>query len=302
MRTPYPFEGEGVHHKDLSHMVEGGQDTKAPIPDNESMLTLSIRPSASNSRRRVTSIALPGSNTLTTIRSAGSTEKENHFRGLEFDDQELFRQLKLAYAELSGPWRFLSARSLKRIVISGAASRAAEAGYGWLHSRRSPRELAFKGLIDTFSEDKILAHYHRPAMGKSRYAFVHWAHRLAAAENRRAPERENARREVEGNLVRKLDQPEGLEFVLSWSILRLSLALLSVLILAVSAVLLWTFLGRSTTFDDLETGEPGGISVHGSGFMNAGDRVGTGMAMGICVLLIGLSTIAGWMGLSWLVI
>lgn len=302
VRTPYPFEGEGVHHKDLSHMVEGGQDAKAPIPDNESVLTLSIRASASNNRRRVTSIVLPGSNTLTTIQSAGSTEKENHFRGLEFDDQELFRQIKQAYAELSGPWRFLSARSLKRIVISGAASKAADAGYGWLHSPRSPRELAFKGLKDTFSEDKILAHYHRPAMGKSRYAFVHWAHRLAAAENRRAPERENARREVEGNLVRKLDQPEGLEFVLSWSILRLSLAILSGLILAVAAVLLWTFLGRSTTFDELEGSEPGDMKVHGSGFMNAGDRVGTGMAMGICVLLIGLSTIVGWMGVSWLVI
>ncbi|KAM0718277.1 hypothetical protein Q7P37_006609 [Cladosporium fusiforme] len=299
VRTPYPFEGGGVRHKYLSHMVEGGQNLKTPLPSTESVLTLSIRPSASNSRRRVTSIVIPSSNILSTIRSAGSAEKEKHFRGLEFDDEEFFRQLKQSYVHLSGPWRILSARSLKRIVVSGVASKAADAGYGWLHSPRSPRELAFSGLKDTFSEDKILAHYYRPAMGRSRYAFVQWAHRLAAVEDRQAPFRADERNEGEGNLVRKLDQPEGLEFVLSWSILRLSLALLLVLFLAVAAVLLWTFLGRNTTFDAAGSGE---VSMQGGGFMGAGDRVGTGLAMGICVLLVGLSSIAGWMGVSWLVI
>lgn len=302
VRTPYPFEGAGLHHKDLSHMTEGDQGLRTPTMNTESVLTLSIRPSASNGRRRVTSIVIPGSNTLSDVRSAGMSEKEKHFRGLEFDDQEFFNQLKQAYTQLSGPWRFLSARSLKRIVVSGIASKAADAGYGWLHSPRSPRELAFKGLKDTFSEDKILAHYYRPAMGRSRYAFVHWAHRLAAAESRHTPMTGSARGEKEGNLVRKLEQPEGLEFVLSWSILRLSLALVTVIILAVAAVLLWTFLGRNTTFENSIASEPGEVSIHGSGFMGAGDRVGAGLAMGICVLLVGLSSIAGWMGVSWLVI
>ena len=165
VRTPYP---DGLRRKDLSHITEDAPDPNTPLPHIESVLILSIRPSKKNSRRRVTTVAIPASNGFSAVRSASSPEKETHFRSIEFDDKEFFQQLQKSYASLSGPWRFLSARSLKRIVVSGAASRAADSNYGWLHSPRSPRELAFKGLQDTFGEDKILAHYHRPAMGKSR--------------------------------------------------------------------------------------------------------------------------------------
>jgi hypothetical protein len=266
----------------------------------ESVLTLSIRPSKENSRRRVTTIVIPATNGFSAVRSAGSTEKEKHFHGIEFDDKEFFQQLQKAYASLSGPWRFLSARSLKIIVVSGAASRAADSNYGWLHSPRSPRELAFKGLQDTFGEDKILAHYYRPAMGKSRYAFVHWAHRLAAAESRQL---HSGHLDADGDLVHKIEQPEGLEFVLSWSILRLSLALILVLAASIAAVLLWIFLGQSRTFMTPDSFNPQDTTtIYSGGFRGAGDRVGAGVVMGICVLLIGLSSTAGWMGLSWLVI
>jgi hypothetical protein len=265
----------------------------------ESVLTLSIRPSKKNSRRRVTTIIIPATNGFSAVRSAGSTEKEKHFHGIEFDDKEFFQQLQEAYASLSGPWRFLSARSLKRIVVSGAASKAADSNYGWLHSPRSPRELAFKGLQDTFGEDKIIAHYYRPAMGKSRYAFVHWAHRLAAAETRHSP---SGSVDANGDLVHKIEQPEGLEFVLSWSILRLSLALTLVLMASVAAVLLWILLGPSRTFMNPDTFNPADTMTRSGGFRGAGDRVGAGVVMGICVLLIGLSSMAGWMGVSWLVI
>jgi hypothetical protein len=43
-------------------------------------------------------------------------------------------------------------------------------------------------------------------------------------------------------------------------------------------------------------------TIYSGGFRGAGDRVGAGAVMGICVLLIGLSSMAGWMGLSWLII
>ena len=297
VRTPYP---DGLRRKDLSHITKDAPDPNTPLPHIESVLTLSIRPSKKNSRRRVTTLAIPASNGFSAVRSsATSTEKETHFRSIEFDDKEFFQQLQKSYASLSGPWRFLSARSLKRIVVSGAASRAADSNYGWLHSPRSPRELAFKGLQDTFGEDKILAHYHRPAMGKSRYAFVHWAHRLAAAESRQSP---SGRVDVDGDLIHRIEQPEGLEFVLSWSILRLSLALILVLVASVAAVLLWTLLGQSRTFMNPDSFNLDGTMIQNGGFRGAGDRVGAGVVMGICVLLIGLSSMAGWMGLSWLVI
>ncbi|GAB7324881.1 hypothetical protein MBLNU13_g08704t2 [Cladosporium sp. NU13] len=296
VRTPYP---DGLRRKDLSHITEGAPDPTTPSPHVESVLTLSIRPSKKNSRRRVTTIVLPATNGFSAVRSAGSTEQEKHFHGIEFDDKVFFQQLQKAYASLSGPWRFLSARSLKRIVVSGAASRAADSNYGWLHSPRSPRELAFKGLQDTFGEDKILAHYYRPAMGKSRYAFVHWAHRLAAAESRQIA---GGRLDADGDLIHKIEQPEGLGFVLSWSILRLSLALLLVLVASVAAVLLWILLGQSRTFMNPDSFNPDNTATYNGGFRGAGDRVGPGVVMGICVLLIGLSSVAGWMGVSWLII
>jgi hypothetical protein len=90
--------------------------------------------------------------------------------------------------------------------------------------------------------------------------------------------------------------------VLSWSILRLSLALLFILVASVAAAFLWILLGSSTTFTNSDSYDPGDMAIQRSGFRNAGERVGAGLVMGICVLLIGLSSMAGWMGVSWLVI
>jgi hypothetical protein len=289
-------------------MTEGVPDANTPGSNAESVLTLSIRPSKPNTRRRVTSIVIPASTThRSTATATKSPEKSRPLAhsisssSPDFDDQEFFQALQKAYAQLSGPWRFLSARSLKQIAVCGPASRAADSNYGWLLSPRSPRELAFKGLHDTFGEDKVLAHYRRPAMGKSRFAFVHWAHRLAAAESRQlslmSPLQQPAgRREEEGpDLVRKTEQPEGLEFVMSWSVLRLSIALGLVLVASVLATLLWILLGQSTSFANLD---PSSVLesdelMQGSGFRGAESRVGAGLLMGISVLLVGLSSIAG---------
>jgi len=227
------------------------------------------------------------------MRSKSIGEKERHFKAIDFDDEQLFKELQSCYRELAGPIRFFSARSLARIVVSGPASKAADAGYGWLHQPRSPRSLAYKGLNDTFSEEKIMQNYRRPRLGRSRYAFVQWAHRLAAAPPVRTPQPEDSVEEtVNRDLTRKMEQPEGLEFVLSWSITRILLALLVILISSIAAALLWIFLGRNTIAGQTSEG----------GYRDAGDRVGTGTLMGICVLLVGLSGMAGWIGVSWLVL
>ncbi|KAK0660230.1 hypothetical protein DIS24_g3496 [Lasiodiplodia hormozganensis] len=44
---------------------------------------------------------------------------------------------------------------------------------------RSPRYLASQGLKDTFSEENLLAHFRKPRLGRSRFAWVLWASRLA---------------------------------------------------------------------------------------------------------------------------
>ncbi|KAK1037256.1 hypothetical protein LTR33_016249 [Friedmanniomyces endolithicus] len=275
VRTPYPSTPDKVHRKDFGHDTPSTLET-SPSLAVESELTLGIRPS----------------NEFSAIRSRSITTKERHFKALDFDDEELFRQLRLRYRRLSGPMLFLSARSLRRIVVSGPASKAADAGYGWLHQPRSPRVLAYRGLSDTFSEEKILQHYRKPALGRQRYAFVHWAHRLAAAPPVRTPQGDDdVRQTVEVDLVRRMEQPEGLEFVVSWSIARIMLVIAVILALSIGAALLWVFLGRNTVFGGLPHG----------GFHDAGDRVGSGVLIGICIILIGLTSMAGWLGVSWLV-
>lgn len=235
----------------------------------------------------MTSLTIPASNDYTAVPGGSLGSKERHFRALDFDDAEFFHQLRRSYKELSGPIRLFSARSLKRIAVNGPATKAADLGYGW----RSPRIRAYKGLSDTFSEEQILQHYRNPALGSSRYAFVQWAHRLTAAHPARTPqgEDENGERR-DGDYFTQLYQPEGLEFVVVWSVPRIISALALVFLLAMIAVLLWIFLGKQTAASIPPVG----------GYRDAGDRVATALLMGIFVLIAGLSGIAGWLGVSWL--
>lgn len=324
VRTPYPSSPESIqpHRKDFHRSPPPVPESPAIPPSTDLLLTLSIRRSNPNSPSRVTTLTIPHSNNYSTVRTNEKSQSVGHTLSHHYDDQDLFRQLRLSYKHLSGPFiRLFSARSLARIAINGPATRAADAGYGWLLSPRSPRLLASRGLTDSFSEEKILHLYRHPREGRSRFAFVHWASRLAAATDDTLlpprtpadhhPEQDGdargmgdvARKFPHDSLVVRAEQPEGLEFVVCWSARRISIALLLVVILAILANLLWVFLGTQTT--------PGGggdwPDVFGgpaaaAGFKGAGDRVGTGVLVGVLVLLIGLTTFGGWLGISWLVL
>lgn len=299
IRTPYPFSPETVHRKDFGYQQQPAEPIPPVSTTSESILTLSIRRTRAHSQPCVTTITIPATNDFTAVRHSGIRQKEQHFKALDFDDAALFRQIRVAYNQLSGPARLLSARSLSRIVVSrpnAAALDPSSPSSGWLHAPRSPRELAYRGLNDSFSEEKILRNFRRPGTGKGRYAFVHWAHRLAAAPPTtpiRTPRPgEDADELRERDLVRRAEQVEGLEFVVSWSAIRIVAVLMVVLVASVAAALLWTLLGKNTVVL--------GDGKH-AGFRGASDRVTSGVLMGICVLLLGLSSMAGWLGLSWLV-
>lgn len=285
IRTPYPFPLSSERHIQFRPSSSPPPTAATATSSTESILTLSIRRSNPNSKLRLTSLTIPASNDYTAVRGSSLGAKERHFRALDFDDAQFFLEIRHCYRDLSGPLRFVSARSLKRIAVSGSATKAADLGYGW----RSPRILAYKGWSDTFSEEQILRHYRKPELGKSRYAFVQWAHRLTAAAPARPPQAEDSTITQDG--CDSLGQTEGLEFVVAWSVRRILAALSLVFVMSIAAVLLWTYLGKQT---------PGSVPSHG-GFRDGGDRLATGFLMGICVLIAGLSGIAGWLGVSWLV-
>ena len=384
IRTPYPFPPSSERHIQFQTSSSPPPTAATATSATESILTLSIRRSNPNSTLRLTTLTIPASNDYTAVRGSSLGARERHFRALDFDDAQFFLELRRCYRDLCGPLRFLSARSLKRIAVSGPATKAADSGYGW----RSPRVLA-QG--DTFSEEQILRHYRKPELVRSRYAFVQWAHRLTGAALARVSQtedntmnsrdlcarpntlptgmtsrttqgddsfvtREGASSDLfarpnlspafipsrttqeddstvvhdEGGLfpprglfpLRSLFarpntlpagqpsrtlpgddstvvqggrglfvQQEGLEFVVAWSVWRILAALTLVFVLSIAAVLLWTFLGKQT---------PGSMPSHG-GFRDVGDRLATAFLMGIVVLVAGLSGLAGWLGVSWLV-
>lgn len=296
IRTPYPYspEHERRRRKDLAQLRGSVADPDALVElGDETVLTLSLRRSNPNAKSRISTLLIPPAKTTSS-----------------FDDEAFFRALRLAYAGLLPlPYRFLAARSLARISVTGAASRAADAGYGWLvQSPKSPRALATKGLTDTFGEDKILRLFLRPREGRGRYAFVYWARRLAAAEEGlRMPriqddDADAAQRDVELKAALDHPPPEGLEFILSWSVPRICLVLGFILVASIAASLVWVFLGRNTVATGYGLVKPGQVPVAGGGFRDAGDRVASGLVMGICILLVGLSGMGGWVWFSWLVV
>ena len=310
VKTPYPFRA--IHRKEFGRQFSASEPTLRSPRVHDSILTLSIRRSNPNSRLRLSTLTIPANSEFSAVKNRHSTSGGKEYTPQDFDDAELFRQLRRHYKDLLGPWRYFSARSLTMICVSGDASKQADSGYGWLLTPRFPRTLAHKGLNDTFSEEKLLRFFHDPsAAGKSRYAWVSWAHRLADApaistplplpselpsavpDSARSPASAATASTVNNrfSMIRRAEQHEGLEFVVSWSVRRILLALTSVLVLSLAATLLWVFLGELSH----------GVG-RGAGFMGAGDRVVGGVVMGICVLLIGCFGIGGWIGVSWLVL
>lgn len=312
VKTPYPFRA--IHRKEFGRQFSASEPTLRSPRVHDSILTLSVRRSNLNSQLRLSTLTIPANSEFSAVKNRhhSSDRGGQEYTPQDFDDAELFRQLRHHYQSLLGPWRHFSARSLTMICVSGDASKQADSGYGWLLTPRSPRTLAYKGLNDTFSEEKLLRFFHNPsAAGKSRYAWVSWAHRLAdapatttplsppaalasaAPDTARTPASAGTTPTVNNrfSMIRRAEQHEGLEFVVSWSVRRILLALILVLVLSLAAPLLWVFLGKGSH-----------SSAGDAGFLGAGDRVVAGVVMGICVLLIGCAGVGGWIGISWLVL
>lgn len=351
VRTPYPFASPQSQRK-FSPLPISAATTGPFTPPAESLLTISIRRSNPHSRARTTTVTIPAapngsafaSPTLPSHlhnarfsfqRAADQTETEQHLREIDFDDETLFLHLRSTYAALvPGAFRYVSARSLRRIIVIGSASRAADARYGWLasprgpkrspgHSSRSPQSTAWDdrrltgpgpgagGSETTVGEEKIMQCFQKPKTCRGRYAWVHWARRVGNASSLQplsSPEFLREKDEYEGGAETSRNrtqhtETEGLEFVVSWSWRRIALALAVVLVLSIAVALLWIFIGRGGGSDSsgLVTGGRPAATQGAGGFRDAGDRVAAGVLVGICVLLLGVVGVAGWLCLSWLV-
>lgn len=109
----------------------------------------------------------------------------------------------------------------------------------------------------------------------------------------------------------------AVEFVEGWSVRRIALAVILVVVLSVAATVLWTtfgveasFVARGGSSSGDGSGNGNGEDVFGGkgtrealegGFRGAGTRVGTGVLLGLLVLFLGWTGVGAWVVLSWLV-
>lgn len=306
VRTPYPF---GFRRPQPRSPLGSAMSPNQP---QESILVLSIRwhQQQTHSARKVTQLTIPADLNIPAakMKVASPRTKEKHFDTLDFDDAQFFRQLKKSYAKLAGPLRFLSARHLKSIEVCHSSYLDPRSIPSFPESPstplycapmpRSPRLLASQGLADSFSTSELTKLYRNPRLGKAKYGWVHWAHRLASvtgpsplfhppAPNPPADSPEARGQTQDGERdVEKGVCAAGLEFVEGWCVWRIALAITMVIFLAVAASLLWIFLG---------------LSVLPVGYRGAGSRIGEGAAFGIFVLLLGWAMVGGWVWVSGLI-
>ncbi len=337
VRTPFPFPTKSSPLATGNHATRTSTDRTPWVQRTDSVLTLSVRrPHAPNGRRVVRLIvpadmdfSAPAVGSSSSESKRTSKQNEKHFTSLDFDDMTFFLRLRHAFYDTllgrspTSRWwrRHGSARTLKRIIVvtvpsdKGATSEEPNIlpdGAGYTRSvlsPRSPRFLARTGFSDTFSEEKLLQHFRRPAMGKARYAWVQWAHRLGGLmdEEKSYHKRGNsgtARAPVglgngsprgpvgraQQDKERDVDAVGGLEFVEGWCVWRVSLAVVLVVLASVAVLVLWVLLGPA--------------QVNTAGQINrlsgAGARVETGFIMAVLVLLFGWTGVGLWGGLSWL--
>lgn len=247
----------------------------------------------------------PNGRRTATISIPRDAEDENgkQFQGLKFDDAMLFKQMREKYfrtllssSALGRFWRlWFSARNLKRVRMIQDGEKP-----NW---RRMEED-------EGVPEQELLARFKDPKQAVGAYSWVHWAQRISDGEvgdygYRLSRDMADARvrlglahsRNVSGSTLdarreheqmKSMASSRGLEFVEGWSLGRIAMAALLVLLAAAGICLLWIFLGPA---DDWR----GTIWLQQA----QRSRIGFGCVLGFLGVILGCVWIAAWMWLSW---
>jgi hypothetical protein len=253
--------------------------------------------------QKLVKVTVPSS--LTIIKPIhGRNEKRNAVI-VDFDDKFFAERLRDGYRILSGNWfqRTLSARKLKDIRLGQINT--------WSGTCSQPSTQAASGLLATgagidtdndtkspFTENSLLSLYHHPPSGKARYTWVHWAQRVAES-NAAHPRHYRDVRSLENNPFRFSQPIESsttdtelpdtittIQFVHTFSTLRIVTVLMLMLGMSVAAAIIWVILG------------PAGTGIRVDEYKQRSDRVGSGMAIGILLLLLECVGFGAWMWCS----
>lgn len=260
----------------------------------ESVLHLSLQKHQSTVKRRRAKIVIP---------SDLATTSPDRRQNIDFDDKYFAGRLRVAHNEIAGLWlkRCLSARRLRYIRLSQDSAWSDSSSVSAENEAGASRLLATGSGTDTeaatFTEDKLMHLYKHPKSGKARYTWVHWARRVAMshASSHSRPHTSNSSHPTsyqesvdgkEGSVIRHAlrspaDTTTTVQFVHTLSTLRILVALGLMLVTSALGALLWVFLGV-------------GSGWMGDFGLQRANRVGSGMAVGVLVLLFELLGFGVW--------
>lgn len=216
-------------------------------------------------------------------------EKKPPFRAtrkVDFDDEKLFRLIRKEYVSMRGIVKgFASARDVHGINLLGYHRLSQLA----LREHRPTRRKTFRVYDDIFTEQRMMDLWMSPRKGRKKYEWVEWIRSLP-----RYPE----------GLHHTGEENVALELVEGWNVRKITFASSLVLVLSILATLLWTFLGVDGGVilqNDAAVGFPVALRMKSAGYLGAGTRVGTGIMLGVLVLLLGWTGVGAWILLSWLI-
>lgn len=283
--TPYPpgYNGKDIWDEDSVARPGSGIDHgKRAIKDQAKiMLILYSRNSNTPTIRK---LVVPET---TKASISDEDEKKPPFRAkitLDFDDEKLFRLIKKEYRGMRGVFKGLaSARTVHGISLLGYHRLSQLA----VKEHKPNRRKTFRVYEDIFTEQRLMDLWTAPDRGRKKHEWVEWIRQLPRDSEGLHPDEENV----------------ALELVEGWGVGKIGFAVVVVVILSMLATLLWTFLGIDggvVLQKNAMIGFPVELRMNSAGFRGASMRVGTGLALGVLVLLLGWTGVGVWVILSWL--
>ncbi|RYO53501.1 hypothetical protein AA0116_g10182 [Alternaria tenuissima] len=188
----------------------------------------------------------------------------------DFDDAAFAERLRSANRQLLGQSFGFSARTLRGIQFGRRNVCCIASIHHTGHERRGSADKQTTSIaqLPHPSETRLLALYRNPAIGFKKYMVVTWARRIAVSSSSSLPKEAHV---------------PTLELVYMVSPTRVVVVMTVLLSISVAAALAWVFL--SHVGDGKETAAPG-------------QRVGSGMAIGIMVLLVEACGFGVWVTFS----
>lgn len=270
--TPYPLGYKGAKEG------EGAEKTEKEDKAEEKRDVLMLVVYSPNSRiPRVKEVLIPVPKE--TVLVDDSDEKKPIAMATmkkDFDDEKLFKLIRAEYRRMRGfAGSLASARSVKNVGVLH---------YNNIAELSHRGEQRFPGMMfgadnEDLIGDGLLALLQDPKVGRRSHKWTEWVKRLP------------------GNSKSENDAREkiAIEFIQGWSLTGIVLAVSTILMLSMAAMLLWIFLGVESV-----SGIVPGTGDAGGGFRGAGDRVESGVALGVLVLLFGWTGVGAWILVSWL--